>query len=706
MKYLCLFVVFLYFNNACIVSCTKSNSNMKSNSKVKVGNSRVTTIFQGWVNYHHEGSQTSLGDPKVFFQNNEFFNQRVLMSQKNQADALGLLNIPTKTSFFLVAYPGKIAFFSSRDKIESKAVDFLTISSIGIIPEDKPVLGAVKDIGKVDKYQCLQVKTEAPSSKGTNNELWTICLDNVEDKSKLMNALINQKIESQRVLGIYATADQLKDPNAPAASTAGVEEDEEKSSQDGVLQLLQDWSECTLKCGGGKSYQQYMCIPPKNGGAPCEGDLIRSKDCNTQPCPASKMIEGKISETAEKVAKPIVKIGPYSKRPNRYSKCIIKEGDAFRIEVDPKTESLGRIPSKILMNNRTFSIFEDDSYTKLVYSFQLEQTTFERDPEFCAFTLKNGDSKYTLRGFDQGCGTIDEDKFVKTWLKEFNLFKNDCKTGRESRLINEEAEEKLKEISSKKSELAYVALQEEKAAKMKDTFRSQQGVTAVKKVANTQKSAVKAIEKEALIERLILNEEQEKETLMLSNISKQISKEKEKDSNFNSQIKEKELDDVFKEEERKAEAEVEDAKKEVKEKVAYKRNDLTKKIESIRKLAKMKKSQMMGELKKAKMSLASKVMKAMKEGDAEICDKGKLKQADREKYCNVAFPDDYMLNVDCKEEENFCYTCCENEFGNMHMNKREECYDICDGIKKGKEAEPEPPKKDDDKIQFQWKSKS
>lgn len=700
MKYLCLFIVFLYLNNACLVSCTKSNSNMKSNSKVNMTNSRITTIFQGWVKYHHEQSENSLGDPKVFFQNNEFFNQRVLMAQKNQADALGFLNIPTKTSFFLVAYPGKIAFFSSRDKIESKAIDFLSISSIGAIPEDKPVLGAIKDIGKIDKYQCIQIKADS----GRKKELWTICLDKVEDKSKLMNALINQKIESQRVKGIYVTADQIKDTSS--SPVVAVEDSEEKNSQDGVLQLLQDWSECTLKCGGGKSYQQYMCIPPKNGGAPCEGDLIRSKDCNTQPCPASKMIEGKVSESVEKVAKPIVKIGPYSKRPNRYSKCIIKEGDAYRIEIDPKTESLGRIPSKILMNNRTFSIFEDDSYTKLVFSFQLDETNFERDPEFCSFTLKNGDTKFTLRGFDQSCGTIDEDKFVKTWQSEFNLFKNDCKTGRESRLINEEAEEKLKEISSKKSELAYVAIQEEKAAKMKDTFRSQQGVSAVKKIANTQKSAVKAVEKEALIERLILSEEQEKEALMLSRISKQISKEKEKDSNFNSQIKEKELDDVFKEEERMAEAEVEDAKKEVKEKVAYKRNDLSKKIESIRKLAKMKKSQMMGELKKAKMSLASKVMKAMKEGNSEICERGKDKQQERETYCNNAFPDDYMINVDCKDPENFCYTCCENEFGNMHMNKREECYDICDGVKKGKEPEPETPKKDEDKIQFQWRSKN
>ena len=38
-----------------------------------------------------------------------------------------------------------------------------------------------------------------------------------------------------------------------------------------------------------------------------------------------------------------------------------------------------------------------------------------------------------------------------------------------------------------------------------------------------------------------------------------------------------------------------------------------------------------------------------------------------------------MKYTSCKtEEEDFCYLCCETEFGDMHMDKRQQCYDtIC-----------------------------
>jgi len=31
-----------------------------------------------------------------------------------------------------------------------------------------------------------------------------------------------------------------------------------------------------------------------------------------------------------------------------------------------------------------------------------------------------------------------------------------------------------------------------------------------------------------------------------------------------------------------------------------------------------------------------------------------------------------------ENREDFCYICCENEFGKMHQDKREKCYTMCD----------------------------
>jgi hypothetical protein len=61
-----------------------------------------------------------------------------------------------------------------------------------------------------------------------------------------------------------------------------------KNMTDGYWSILQDWTQCTKKCGGGLSYMQLMCIPPKNGGKNCMGQPIRTRPCNPQPCPTVK----------------------------------------------------------------------------------------------------------------------------------------------------------------------------------------------------------------------------------------------------------------------------------------------------------------------------------------------------------------------------------------------------------------------------------
>ena len=44
------------------------------------------------------------------------------------------------------------------------------------------------------------------------------------------------------------------------------------------------WSECSQKCGGGKSYLQRICILPKSSNKTCKGEKMLSKDCNMMPC--------------------------------------------------------------------------------------------------------------------------------------------------------------------------------------------------------------------------------------------------------------------------------------------------------------------------------------------------------------------------------------------------------------------------------------
>ena len=92
---------------------------------------------------------------------------------------------------------------------------------------------------------------------------------------------------------------------------------------DGAWVILQDWTECTLACGGGSSYLHRMCIPPENNGLPCRGQGIQRRECNTQACAA----DDDKSKTPPKLLDPIIRVMPISNRLQRYEVCVVKEGD-------------------------------------------------------------------------------------------------------------------------------------------------------------------------------------------------------------------------------------------------------------------------------------------------------------------------------------------------------------------------------------------
>lgn len=89
------------------------------------------------------------------------------------------------------------------------------------------------------------------------------------------------------------------------------------NNKNGRWVIIQDWSQCTLSCGGGKQYLQRICVPPKQGGASCDGPNILEKDCNSFECP-NYIEEGKI-ETLP----PVIKMQRFFNRPQRYEVKII-----------------------------------------------------------------------------------------------------------------------------------------------------------------------------------------------------------------------------------------------------------------------------------------------------------------------------------------------------------------------------------------------
>lgn len=93
---------------------------------------------------------------------------------------------------------------------------------------------------------------------------------------------------------------------------------------DGKWVILQDWSQCSQICGGGRQYLQRMCLPPQNGGVPCDGESLLSRECNTQACPNVVTTERQVAANPT-----TIKMMPLSDRPLRYEVIIINNNNGI-----------------------------------------------------------------------------------------------------------------------------------------------------------------------------------------------------------------------------------------------------------------------------------------------------------------------------------------------------------------------------------------
>lgn len=653
-----------------------------------------TIFFQSWVKYFHHPDNFKEETPKNFYQNNEFFHQRYTAVESKKKDSHGTLVIPDQYNFYAVVYNNTVAIYSARDKIIRKQVDSFQIDRLKDVPEDKILKGGIEDMNKHFPGHCMKAQLTIPtkfrehptSEEDVYGQHWVFCFDKPNNKAQMMKTLIKLKLEKQRRAGQYLM--YQKDKKKPLGDINKTFKSGIGEKTDGIMVMIWDWSDCTLKCGGGFSYQQWMCIPPKNGGKACQGDLIRKKECNTQKCPPSDAIS-EMQKDNPKIREPIIKIGKFSSRLNRYSKCVIKETDIFRDEYDTVSKKSNKIPGRLVMNNSTISIYDDDSFNKLVYTFHLQKTNFIMEKEFCCFSLQDTIEKKKLCGFSQSCGTQENNKFVKDWSDAFKLFKVDCFLGKQVTLITMEDEMRLAQERNKKIGESNAQFESEKASKARDqiAFGEQKAITS--KVTGTEKTGLKALEKEMQLEDLLKNEEKQREEMEIAKIAQQIEEEKKKANCLNSNIKEKEIDEMFIQDKRDAEQEVKDIKRQISQSVLSKRSKLKKQLEEMKKLANIRKSQMRAKLRALRQSMARNLMLASKAGEIDKCSKGTGKTQFREEFCDSHIPDDYLVNADCKLKDNFCYVCCEHEFGNLHLDRRSDCYDSCDGNRVDNYKKPE-----------------
>lgn len=661
------------------------------------------TFFQGWAKYFKTSKQVA--NPKEFFVNKDFKTQRYPTNVAKKGDSNGSFVIPDDSSFFIVLYRDQVSIYTKRDEIFKHSFDTLLIEDINPVPEDDFLKGGVSNLGFFKAGYCMKALAKTPAALNSDSFsvfTWVFCFNTLNQKSTFIKQLATVKVLYQRSKDQIVTAQAVSDKQLQDAQN-GKPLDKNASENDGKMIMLQDWSDCTLKCGGGKSYQQWMCIPPKRGGKPCKGDTIRVKDCNETPCPEIRSAKDEVDKDKEdrkNWKKPTVEIARYSKRFNRYSKCDTFETDIFRLDQDKN-----KLPARTIINPSTMTIFADDNYLNKVYSFDLKIAQIKLLPEFCTFEVSDNSKSFTLSGFDSACGDPEKNVFALDFVSKFNEFKNVCNKGKASTLITNDDEKAIKQNKQKSQQMLSLEVESEKAEKVNEELHEETDTKVFAQLKETQVKGLKALEREVMIENLIKGDEEKKEDASEHVILNQLEAEKAKNKIIDGQIKEKELAEEFKMEEFQAASDIKEAKKEITQQIQVNREKLRKQIEEIRKEARKRRETLQTKVKKLKSKITNKLMKASKVGDKALCIAGILDESKRSLYCNGSHPDDYLENEYCKNEDNFCYSCCDSEYGLLRGAQRDDCYDACDKerdrIEKEKEAKDKKPVKPNI---WQWKA--
>ncbi len=369
-----------------------------------------------------------------------------------------------------------------------------------------------------------------------------------------------------------------------------------------------------------------MCVPNKPGGRPCKGKSVRVRRCNLQRCPGVTVL-GKVFKKTKttKIATPIWKVLPFSTRPQRYIKCQIRESDVLYKTNNIKfANSEGvKVPARLVMNNNTLSLFQDEQYTNNIFTFNLHQVSIAQSmKDECCIIIRSHNRQYELCGFDKDCGTKTNPIFYKSWKNDFIMFSHNCYQPHEIGNGLEETN-KLQDDFQKKVSQAELEVIQQREKLLESKLDQSEQVKMEGKIKRTQTTVMKAIKKELNLEDLIKKEEQAKVESTTQELMQKYKYEKRKKRCLQKLLKSKEEEDFKNREIKEVANQIQKLKQDAVSQVQKKRNELRKKILEIRRKAQRKNRLLEQKIQKVRGAMAADLMKANKVGDWRKCQKAR-----------------------------------------------------------------------------------
>ena len=669
-------------------------------------NTGYSAIWKGWVKYFYYEQDKKFSGPLDFFVNNHYFKQRVLKTrllskghlpdeESNSENNNLYINIPSKFNFFATLTPFYLQISGTRKNPLTTKLESLNIETIDPLHKTDNEKTGLKEIGTFTEGKCFDLSTHklksytknflpAPGEfKDSTAVHWIICLEDGSSYKQLVDLLTSlledkEKARNRENISQDGTDFKKKIEEGDIERYKGYDANEKL---DGYLVRINDWTQCTLKCGGGFSYQQWKCIPPKEGGKPCMGELIRKKKCNEQPCPVIGTSKGISSHSQIKVEvvkeNPIIKSQSVSNRPQQNIDCVIREEDVLHSYVE-KDGTKTALPSRLILNNKSISLFTDIDEKKGIFSYDLRNTEFKPIlNENCCYFIRNENHEFKI------CGMSKCKDFVKSWFNSIDLFRGKCYN-----LLDSQPEDPLKDNPPKDPSLGGIDglamsmeisedLAKAKSNAIKSKLDKQLSAKVDNSLASTQKEALSVINREIDIEDLIRKEEMIKTQQNLQ-LKMQEFKNEEK--------KKKKLEEAFEKQQEgqeqvvnkiKNEQNIKNIKDKALEEIEERREKLKNKIQNIRKLAERRSRIIQNKINIVRNEMSKQILIATKNGSTEKCKNSWGDEVKMNEYCDSNVVDDIAKNVECKLKENFCFACCDSEFGVTHSDSKTSCYNYC-----------------------------
>ena len=690
MKLLLIYLIFLI-----IFSCNYSLEDTKSIKSSSTESYDSKSIkWKGWVRFF----KTKHNKPKNFIVNNEYSKIRVkITDMKKKQVKSGNYKPITNLDFFGIIIDDKINILNSQVLKLRNTVETLNLNYVIPLSKKKGIVS----LGSTKEGYCVTIDLNLPKHHKYNpdyhntddgiHENWTICIEYGDNFNSFYNEIVTKTREIQNTLLLG----NLNDPNHKPDTSIGTalsrmnnpQPKSEKSTNppdlDGKWIILQDWTQCSVVCGDGVQYQQRICIPPKVHGAPCQGKAVLQKVCHRVKCPETRNTDlvPDTSTIGPLIRHTIITSAPISTKPLRSEYCQIKETFALLIVKDLETKDKSQILIRLVMNLNTVSAFRGDDYEDEVFTANLIDTNIrhvrETDNPECCFNLDNLKFSYLICQVQGSCRK-DNTTFSKIWMKDLDIFKHKCKVDQEK--LRHERQEFFTIENQKRQQLGQEEAEKCIQAKLnkireRETVAEEEENTSL--LLKTQGIATNALTKEIKLEDMIKKEEKEREDAETQEILRQIETEKKRQEYIKKAIKEREKVDENLEAKIEAKNEVNKIKAEAVAELKRKRTELKKKISEMRKLKQRRNSRLLMELENIRKATAEAVTKSSKSGSSENCAAGSKSEAKRKSYCKDKFGEDLIKFNECYNKDEFCFVCCETEFGQLNMVKRHACYKSC-----------------------------